>query len=266
MAPMTMTEPELLVEHRDQVLWLRINRPQRRNAVNDSVLAGLAAALEEVRREPGVRVVVLTGTGDKAFCAGGDLARDKSDQVLRPSTAEPRLPAANLMRLARASPVPLVARVNGACLAGGMGLLAMCSLAVAADHATFGLPEVKIGLFPFQVLASLRPLLAPRDLAQLCLTGDAVDAATARAMGLVNTVVPAGELDAEVDALVARLVRASPSALRRGLYTLRAIEDMTFEQAIAFGESQLGLAAMTEDATEGLTAFAEKRKPTWTGR
>jgi enoyl-CoA hydratase/carnithine racemase len=168
--------------------------------------------------------------------------------------------------LARRSTVPLVARVNGACMAGGMGLLAMCDMAVASSSATFGLPEVKVGVFPAQVLAVLQHQLPRRLLNEMCLTGEPITAQRALDAGLVNQVAEPGALDSTLDALLARLLDKSPAAIRRGLYTLKQIETLPFEQAMAFAESQIGLIAQTEDAREGQLAFREKRAPQWTGK
>jgi len=159
--------------------------------------------------------------------------------------------------------VPLVARVNGACMAGGMGLLAMCDLAIAAPRAIFGLPEARVGVFPMQVLAVLQAQVPQRSLVQLCLTGDPIDAVRAREIGLVNDV--ADDLDAAIERLLSRLGANSPTALRRGLYAMKAMRSMSFDEAIAFGEGQIGLLAMTEDAREGIAAFKDKRKPQWRG-
>ena len=147
-----------------------------------------------------------------------------------------------------------------------MGLLCMTDMAVASDQAVFGLPEVKVGVFPMQVM-SLLQMLAPRRLInEWSLTGEPFDARAAQAAGLVNHVVPPADLDGKVDWLVGRLVDKSPTAIRRGKYAMRAIAAMSFDEAIAYTESQIALLGMTEDAKEGLAAFAEKRKPSWRGR
>nr|HPK33013.1 enoyl-CoA hydratase-related protein [Ottowia sp.] len=138
-------ERELIEERRGPVLWLTIAREARRNAISPGVLAALTGALTRANADRELRAVVLTGAGDKAFCAGADLA---TGQSFRFDYAEPTLGFANLFRLSRQLTVPMVARVNGACMAGGMGLMAMCDLVVAAPHAQFGLPEVKVGVFP----------------------------------------------------------------------------------------------------------------------
>jgi enoyl-CoA hydratase/carnithine racemase len=160
----------------------------------------------------------------------------------------------------------MIARVNGHCLAGGMGLFGVCDVAVAAEHASFGLPEVKIGVFPAQVLSVLQHLIGPRWLAELCLTGEPIDAHRAERIGLVNHVVPGAELDAKTEWLLARIVGKSPTAHRRGKAMMRAAFDMSFEQAISYLESQIVTLALTEDAKEGRAAFVEKRAPNWTGR
>jgi enoyl-CoA hydratase/carnithine racemase len=259
-----MTEV-VLYERRDAVAWITINRPERRNAVNDAVVDAIAGRLAEAEASPGLRAVVLTGAGDKAFCAGGDL-KPTSGGTFDHDFSQPTTRSADLFRLAARFSLPLVARVNGHCLAGGMGLLAMCDLAVASETALFGLPEVKVGVFPMQVLAVLQNLIPRRVLAELCLTGETISAAEAKAIGLVNHLAPPAELDAKVDWLLGRLLDKSPTAQRRGKFAMRAAADMSFEQAMAYLEGQIGTLALTEDAREGIAAFAERRKPMWTGR
>jgi enoyl-CoA hydratase/carnithine racemase len=245
----------------DAVLSLTITREERRNAITPDVLAGIAGVFAQAETDRGIRAIVLTGAGDKAFCAGADL---QSGTAFKIDTSEPYGRLADLMRASRRVNVPVIARVNGACMAGGMGLLAIADLAVAYEKAIFGLPEVKIGVFPAQVLAMLKTILPRRALNELVITGEAIDAAEARSIGLINHVT--NDLDAKMAWLISRIVDKSPSAVRRALYTLKRIEAMSFEEAAAFTESQIALAALTEDAKEGQAAFREKRKPTWTGK
>ena len=254
-------EPELLQRQQDGVLWLTINREARRNAISPGVLAGLIEALTRANADREVRAIVLTGAGDKAFCAGADLATGQSFKF---DYSEPTQGIANLFRLSRQLNVPLVARVNGACMAGGMGLMAMCDMVVAAPHAIFGLPEVKVGVFPAQVLSVLNGLIGARALTELCVTGEPISAQEALQLGLINRV--ADDLDAGVQALLDRFLDKSPAAIRRGLYLMKRIGAMSFEESMAFTESQIGLFALTEDAAEGQAAFREKRKPKWSGR
>jgi enoyl-CoA hydratase/carnithine racemase len=255
------TAPELRVERRGAVLWLTIQREERRNAMSHAVLAGMGQALEQAQADRSVRAVVITGAGSKAFCAGADL---QSAHAFTSDYSDPHAPLAQLLRRAQASTVPLIARVNGACMAGGMGLLAMCDLAVAASHAVFGLPEVKVGVFPAQVLSVLQHLVPRRRLAEMCLTGEPITAAQALEDGLVNYVDD--DVDARLGWLLERLLDKSPAAIRRGRYTMKQIEAMGFEEAVAFTESQIALFTLTEDAKEGQQAFQQKRKPDWKGR
>ncbi|MDW8314545.1 MAG: enoyl-CoA hydratase-related protein [Rhodovarius sp.] len=259
-----MSAPEVLTTREGRILTITINREDRRNAMNAAVLEGIAAALRRAADDPAVGLVVLTGAGSSAFCAGADLSPESAS--FRHDPARPGTPLTRLLRTAREFPLPLIARVNGHCLAGGMGLMAMCDLAVAAEHAMFGLPEVKIGLFPMVASSVVRPLIGARAFAELALTGEPIDAAEALRIGLVNHVVPAAELDAKVAWLAARLLDKSPTAIRRGKYAMRRSEAMGFEEALSFLEAELGLLAQSEDAQEGRAAFNEKRRPIWSGR
>jgi enoyl-CoA hydratase/carnithine racemase len=252
---------ELLIEQRGPVLWLTINREARRNAVSHGVLAALAQAITAAQDQRDLRAIVLTGAGEKAFCAGADL---QASQAFTTDYSEPQGHVARVLRAAKASNVPLIARVNGACMAGGMGLLSMCDLAVAARHAVFGLPEVKVGVFPAQVLSVMQHLIPRRKLAEMCLTGEPLSSAEALELGLVNYVDD--DLDGKLQWLLDRLLDKSPAAIRRGLYTMKRIEAMSFEESMAFTESQIALFTLTEDAKEGQAAFQAKRAPQWPGR
>ena len=258
--PFTST-PELSVELRDHVLWLTITREERRNAMSHGVLAAMAEALVQAQDLRGIRAMVLTGAGSKAFCAGADL---QSASAFTTDYSEPQGHLAQVLRAARASTIPLIARVNGACMAGGMGLLSMCDMAVASSHAVFGLPEVKVGVFPAQVLSVLQHLIPRRVLVEMCITGEPISSAQALQYGLVNYVDD--DVDAKLQWLLERVLDKSPAAIRRGLYTLKAVESMAFEASMSFTESQIALFALTEDAKEGIQAFQQKRPPVWTGR
>jgi enoyl-CoA hydratase/carnithine racemase len=254
-------KPVIRVETRGAALWVMIEREERRNAMNKAVLAGIEAAFRQAAYDTGIRAIVLTGAGKKAFCAGADLSGGTGTFTI--GFDEPMTDLGKLARFVRDAGIPLIARINGDCLAGGMALMAMCDLAVVADHARFGLPEVKVGVFPMQVLVYLRKLIGPRYVNELCLTADFISAARAAEMGMVNYVVPFDELDARVDALVSRLGEMSPAAIRRGKYAIAAMESMAFAEALAFAEQSIAVTSMTSDAAEGLAAFNEKRKPRW---
>jgi methylglutaconyl-CoA hydratase len=263
MSPLSGTEPEVLHEKRERSFWITINRPGKRNALNGQVIDGIREGLRIAHGDPDVRVVVLTGAGEKAFCAGADLQPGEGFAV---DLSRPNGAYADLLREAQAATLPIVARVNGACMAGGMGLLCMADVAVAADDALFGLPEVKVGVFPMQVLSLLKDLVPRRIVREWALAGEPFSATEARCAGLLNHVVLRSDLDTRTQWLIDRFADKSPTAIRWGKYAMRAMSDMTFDQAIAYTESQIALMPMTEDAREGIAAFQEKRPPSWTGR
>jgi enoyl-CoA hydratase/carnithine racemase len=258
-----LTEPHLLVQRDQAVLTLTINRPDQRNAISPEVMSGVIEQLHASRADTQLQAIVITAAGEKAFCAGADLGSGKSFKF---DYAEPRLPMPEMFRAARATNVPIIGRINGTVMAGGMGLLAICDLAIAADHAQFGLPEVKVGVYPMQVLAVLQHLIPRRRLLQLCMTGEPVSAAEALEIGLLTSVVPSVELDSAIESLLSKILDKSPTAIRRGKYATYAIETMSFEESLNFMEGQIGLLAATQDAAEGQLAFREKRKPVWSGR
>ena len=255
---------EVLIERRGLVQWITINREARRNAMNDTVTDMIAAGLTAASADPEVRAVVLTGAGDKAFCAGADLSAGSGS--FKYDYSKVGLSFVKLMKQARDLTLPLIARVNGHAMAGGMGLMGMCDMAIGADNARFGMPEVKIGIFPMQIMAVLQRLIPARKLYEMALTGEPITAAEAQEIGLLNYVVPSTELDAKLDWLLARLLDKSPTAIRRGKYAMRVTEQLNFDQAAVFMEAQIGTLALTEDAAEGRAAFIEKRPPVWPGR
>ena len=189
---MTEASADVLHEKRDQAFWITINRPDKRNAINADVIAGIRAGYREAHADPQMRAIVLTAAGEKAFCAGGDLQPGKGFAF---DLSRPNIDYADLMREAQNATLPTVARINGVCMAGGMGLLCMTDFAVAADHVLFGLPEVKVGLFPMQVMSLLQDLAPRRKLREWALSGEPFSASDAFDAGLLNYVVPSGELD-----------------------------------------------------------------------
>jgi methylglutaconyl-CoA hydratase len=253
----------VVLEKRGRAFWITINRPEKRNAINGDVVAGIAKGYRDAHGDSEVRAIVLTGAGDKAFCAGADLVNTGAAFAF--DFSKPNVDYADLLRLSQNATKPAIARVNGVCMAGGMGLLCMTDLAIAVESAIFGLPEVKVGVFPMQVMSLLQGIAPRRLINEWALTGEPFDARTAQAAGLLNYVVPSAELDSKIEWLIGRIIDKSPTAIRRGKYAMRAIASMSFDQSIAYTESQIALTAMTEDAKEGLTAFGEKRKPVWKG-
>lgn len=254
-------EAVIRTDRKGAALWITIDREARRNAINPQVIAGIENAVRTAQSDPAVRALVLTGAGERAFCAGADLSRGTG--VFSEGFDEPSTDFGRLARTVREAGIPLIARVNGDCVAGGMALMSLCDLAVVAEHARFGLPEAKVGVFPMQVLVYLRRMIHPRHVNELCLTGGLITARRAEAMGIANEVVPGDQLDASVDALIRKMAMLSPVALRRGKYAINAMDAMGWHEALAFAETQIAIASSTDDAREGLAAFNEKRPPHW---
>src|ERR1700753_2250614 len=234
----------VILEKLGQALWITIDRPEKRNALNGEVIAGISKGYREAHDDKDVRVIVLTGAGDKAFCAGADL--QNTGGAFAADFSKPNVDFADLLRLSQNATKPAIARVNGVCMAAGMCLLCMTDMAVAADHVIFGLPEVKVGVFPMQVLSLLQSIAPRRLINEWAPTGGQVHAPAAQAAGLLNYVMPATELDAKIDWLIGRLVDKSPTAIRRGKYAMRAIASMSFDESIAYPARQIAVVAMTE--------------------
>ena len=249
------------------VLTLTIDRPDARNALNQEVLEGLLDGLEAARDDDEIRVVVLTGAGDRVFCAGADLAGGLgSDDAGAVAQHDARGALIRLFDAIAELDKPLIGRINGHALAGGLGVALACDLLVATEDATFGTPEVKVGLWPFVISAVIVEHLGPKRALDMMMTGRRIAADEAMSWGLVNRVVPADELDAAVDELVDRLHRASPVALTLGRRSFHRTRGMAPRDAMAYLHGMLDLAVQTEDVAEGITAFFEKREPDWPGR
>lgn len=243
------------------VITVRLNRPERRNAITVPMMGSIREAIERASTDRSIRLIVITATGDRSFCAGADLS--PGDTPFKPDWTRLQLPFANLLRAGFNSAVPIVCAFNGACVAGGTGFLGICDIAVASNSARFGMPESKVGIFPMQIVAVLRDLVPPRLMADLSFTGRLMPADEALRAGIINEVCAPEELEETTARWVDRMLAVSPVATRRGKYALRAMASMTFEQMIAFGETQVGPMIMTEDAKEGMRAFNEKRPPVW---
>jgi enoyl-CoA hydratase/carnithine racemase len=246
------------------VATLTIDRPDRRNAINPEVVRGLRNGLAAAEADESVRALVLTGSGDKAFCAGGDLGGMAADTKVAQHFE--RAEVGELFLAMRRSRLPVVARLNGHALAGGFGLMLACDLVVAADDAQMGMPEIDVGLWPFMITAMVQRDL-PRKLAlELMLTGRSIDAAEAAHWGFVNRAVARTELDAAVAELTTSLTSKSPLIAALGKRSFYVAEDMSFEQQLEYLAAMLTLCLESEDTIEGITAFLQKRAPEWKGR
>src|SRR6201993_4017572 len=185
----------VILDKRGRAFWITINRPDKRNALNAAVIGGIANGYRQAHEDADVRVIVLTGAGDKAFCAGADL--QNSGAAFAMDFSRPNVDYADLLRLSQNATKPAIARVGGVCMAGGMGLLCMTDMAVAAEQVIFGLPEVKVGVFPMQVLSLLQEIAPPRIVNEWAITGEPFDARAAQAAGLPNYVGAAAQPDSK---------------------------------------------------------------------
>lgn len=259
-----MTAPLVEQEGAGGVVVLALNRPERRNALSSGLVDALLAALGACDADPQVRAVVLTGRGP-AFCAGGDLADGMGgDGFLASHQGRGRF--AELMARIPELRVPVIAAVNGDALGGGCGLAAACDLVVADPAAKLGTPEIKLGLFPWIILAALQRDVPRKHLLELVLTGDKVDAARARELGLVNRVSAPGGAVAEARSLAEVIASRSPAIVGMGKRAFHRIADQSYDDALAYMHGQLSLNLLTEDAMEGVAAFLQRREPAWKGR
>ncbi|APR87907.1 Methylglutaconyl-CoA hydratase [Minicystis rosea] len=245
------------------VATFTLNNPARKNAIGPAMVNELLHALADAVADDAVRAVVITGAGD-AFCAGGDFA-----QMTGGAGAE-ALPHkgdyADLLLAMTQSPKPIVARVNGHAMGGGLGLVASSHFAVGARGAKLGTPEVNVGLFPMMIMAVLQRVVPRRKLLEMMLFGERMEADEAAAIGLLSKAVDAGELDAAVKRITDTIADKSPITIKIGLSAFAMQDDLDLETALPLLREQLGACLATDDAREGLMAFLQKRKPVWTGK
>jgi enoyl-CoA hydratase/carnithine racemase len=250
----------------DGVRTIALDDPEKRNALSTELLDDLLRALEQARDDDATRCVVLASTHPTVFCAGGNLAAFGDEApVIEKHLANDRFP--RVFRLMAELGKPSICAAGGHTLAGGLGLALACDLIVAREAATFGTPEINVGVFPFMLMALLYRNLPRKQVDELMLLGERVSARRAYEIDFVNRVVSEDEdFDAAVDEWARRLAAKSPLLMRLGKDAIRRQRDMPFDDALAFLQGQLSLAFATADAKEGLLAFLEKRQPIWTGR
>jgi len=245
------------------VLTVRLAYPERRNAIGPQMVTELLHALEDAHADPEIHVIVLAGAG-KAFCAGGDFGQMTSSP--KAPLLGPKGDYADLLLAMVRAQKPIVARVHGAAMGGGLGLVGASTLVVASTDAEFGTPEILVGLFPMMIMAVLARLVPRRRLMEMMLTGEKVRAEEAKAIGIVNHVVAPDALDESVAALCQKLAAKSPSTVRLGLRAFGQQDDQPLEEALPMLRERLAECLATDDAREGLTAFLEKRAPKFTGK
>ncbi|MFQ5968459.1 MAG: enoyl-CoA hydratase/isomerase family protein [Acidimicrobiia bacterium] len=242
---------------------ITIDDPERRNPLSTDAIAEVLEMVKEAEADDEVRVIVITGAGDRAFSAGADLRSGFVDQP--EALHQARRVLADLFRTLRRGK-PTVARVNGHALAGGFGLAAACDVVVATEEARFGTPEIDVGLWPMMITAVLQRVMPHKTLLELMMTGRLVSADEAQRLGVVSRVVPGSELDAAVDEVVAGLAAKSPVILAKGRQSFYEVEDLDLDTALDILHERLTEVAQTEDAREGVQAFLDKRPPEWKGR
>jgi enoyl-CoA hydratase/carnithine racemase len=260
-----VTNEEVLYEAAGGVARVTINRPERRNAMSFGVMHGLREAMARARADAGVRVVVLSGAGDKAFCAGADLGGGG----IATSGADAHVGRgllADLFRDMWSLGKPIIARVRGFALAGGFGLACACDMIVASDDSQFGTPEINVGLWPYMITVPLLRTMPPKTVLDLMMTGRRIDAAEAQRIGVAQRVVAVDELDATVDTIANELAGKSPLILSWGRDSFYRVLEMDADPALDYLQGMLTITSQTEDAAEGVAAFAEKREPKWKGK
>jgi len=262
--PMTDSTSLLLTDTANGIRTLRINRPDKLNALNRAVIDALDAAFTEAAQDDAVRVIVLTGVGNKAFVAGADIA--EMNTLTPVQGRDFSLHGTRMMRRIEKLPKPVIAMINGYALGGGLELAMSCHLRIAADTAKVGQPEINLGLIPgFGGSQRLLRLCGRAATLELCLTGAPITAERALQLGIVNRVVPATELEAETGKLAAQLARSAPLALRGLLDCVNVGGECSLDEGLEYEAAQFGLMFATQDMREGTSAFLQKRAPTFTG-
>ena len=256
---------ELLYEVDEGIATVTLNRPDQRNALNGALLAALVDAIMDARDDEAVRAVVLTGAGDKVFCAGADLGGFVADAPLVDKHFASDL-FLEFFRLMPRLGKPSLCAANGHVLAGGMGLALSCDLLIAKQGARFGTPEINVGAFPYMIMSIIYRNVPRKKVNEMILLGEQFSAEQAVDYGLANKVVPAAEFEAAVDDWARKLASKSPVLMRLGHDAMYRQQDMAIDDALEYLRSQLSLTFSTEDIQEGVKAFFEKREPEWKGR
>ena len=256
---------KVLYQVADGIATVTLNDPEKRNMLSGAMLTEVVAAMEMARDSEEVRAVVLTGAGDKVFCAGADLGGFSADASL----IEKHYGSDLFLEFFRLMPrlgKPSLCAANGHVLAGGLGLAISCDLVIAKEGATFGTPEINIGAFPYMIMALIYRNVPRKKVNEMMLLGDRMSAEEAVTFGLANKAVAAADFDAAVADWAGRLASKSPLLMKLGHDAMYRQQDMAIDDGLEFLRSQLSLTFTTDDLREGVQAFFEKREPKWEGR
>jgi len=257
----------IVTEIKGKAGTITLSREERRNAISPTMTIELLDALKKYDEDRNILVIVLTGAGSRAFCAGADFGEAMSATASLLDRHEEQRKFAELFKVIKGLRKPLLGRINGHALGGGFGLACSCDIVVAAEDCQFGTPEINVGLFPYVIMATLlRSASAPKKLIEMMLTGERLNAREAQLLGLLNHVVPREQLDARVDEITKRIASKSPAILRLGRRAFYTMRDMEYEKALEYLSSVLAINTVADDVAEGISAFLEKREPQWKGK
>lgn len=260
-----MSHENLLIDDHKAVRTITVNRPDKLNALNRQTLLELREAISDAQASEDVRVIVLTGSGDKAFVAGADIGEIREQTAIQARAFSAM--GQDLMSRIQASDKPVIAAINGFALGGGMELTLACHLRFASSNARLGLPEIKLGIMPgFGGTQRLLRLVGTTRALELALTGEPVTAERAQELGVVNRVVEPDELKAAIAEMAARLAKAAPEAVRGILQAINQGADTDLQTGLALETARFALCCATEDMREGTSAFLEKRPAEFKGR
>jgi enoyl-CoA hydratase/carnithine racemase len=257
----------IVAETKDKVGRITLSREDKRNSISPTMMNELLDAFKSYNEDPKVVAIVLTGAGSKVFCSGADIGESIAAGASFIERYEEQRKFAELFKIIIGLKKPLIGRINGHAMGGGLGLAAACDIVIAADDCKFATPEVNIGLFPYVIMATLlRFTTSPKKLLEMMLTGERIDAKEAQQLGLVNYVVPRAELDAKVDEIARKVAQKSPATLRLGRRAFYTMRDLEYEKALEYLSSMLAINTQAEDVAEGISSFLEKREPLWKGK